>query len=238
MTKDEFTIDSIRSSRIRILQSKRGYRFGLDAVLLAHFLKLRPQEEAMEVGAGNGIIPVLLSFLQQFRRITAIELQHELAALARKNLELNGIENVVVLETDLHDLEFPSNSFDLIFSNPPYRKLGHGKLNPSQQKAVARHEIRMKLEDLFACAGRFLKPEGRLSVILPDFRENDFVKLALRHRFVWRERRYVHSFADRPPAFFLATLNRVAGTFLEHPKLVVYESPGLYTAEMEKLLRE
>ena len=231
----QYTTDSIWSEQIRIIQSKNGYRFGIDAVLLAHFLRTSPEDEVLEIGSGNGVIAILLSHLQPFKKLIAVEVQQDPAKLAAQNFELNQIKNAEVLHADARELQL-SRKFDLIFSNPPYRKIGAGKLNPQPEKAVARHEICLTLQDLFSCADRHLKPDGRLSVILPHFREKDLVRLSRRHDLPLRERRAVHSFRDDPCAFLLVTLSKAASKPLEHPPLVIYDAPGRYTAEMQSLL--
>jgi len=241
VNEDQFTLDSIwNDEKIKIRQPVRGYRFALDAVLLAHFLKISKEEEGLEIGSGSGVITILLSRLQTFKKIVAVEIQPSLATLSAENFRLNSISNVQVLEMDVRDLKtvLPDPHFDLIFSNPPYRKAGTGKLNPSGQKAIARHEVKMKLEDIFVCAKSFLKPNGRFSLILPDFRETDFLHLAERYHFHSLEKRYVHSFKEEKPAFFLASLSFVQAKLIQHPPLVIYDSPGVYTSELQRMLKD
>lgn len=241
MNEDQFTLDSIwNDETIKIRQPVHGYRFALDAVLLAHFLKISKEEEGLEIGSGSGVITILLSRLQTFKNIMAVEIQPSLAALSAENFRLNSISNVQVLEIDIHDLKtvLPDQRFDLIFSNPPYRKPGTGKLNPSGQKAIARHEVKMKLEDVFICTKTFLKPNGRLSMILPDFRETDFLHLAERYHLHCIEKRYVHSFKEEKPAFFLASLSFAQTKLIQHPSLVIYDSPGVYTSDVQRMLKD
>lgn len=259
---DEVTIDSIWSADIRIEQPKRGYRFAVDAVLLAHFLRSDAETESLEIGTGCGVISILFSRLQPYRHLTAVEIQPELAALAARNFAANEMgakesrpvprpavlgradrassDTTIVLELDARELSlrFPPASFDLIFSNPPYRKVGAGKLNPNSQKAIARHELKLTLEELFVCADQLLKPAGRLSVILPDFRERDFRKLAADKGFHLLEWQYVHSFASKPPAFFLATIGKQPVALQQHPPITIYTSPGHYTDQMQSLLTQ
>lgn len=231
---EDYTIDSIWSPQIRIKQPARGYRFALDAVLLAHFLSCGESDDVLEVGCGAGVVAVLLSHLRKFRRLTCVEIQPELAELARFNLRENGVSRAEILSADIREVS--GMHVDLLYSNPPYRKAGAGRLNPQEQKAIARHEIRMTLQDLFAAAQRLLKPNGRLTTILPDFREQEFCSLAATHGFCFRDLQYVHSFAPEPPAFFLSTLSREAGPLRERPPLTIYDAPGVYTPEARALL--
>jgi tRNA1Val (adenine37-N6)-methyltransferase len=239
VNQENFSIDSIWDSSLQIQQSRKGYRFALDAVLLAHFLRIDSNEFALEIGCGNGVIPILLSRLKKFQKIVAIEIQSELADLARSNVERNHAEGIEIIQGNAMQLgdRLQQNSFDLLYSNPPYRKLGTGKLNPSQEKAIARHEIHLKLEDLISIADYFLKPEGRISVILPTFRENDWMQLMKEQKYFLVERQYVHSFRDQQVSFVLVTAAKVSATLHELEPLVIYEKPGEYTAEMTKLLR-
>lgn len=239
LTKMQYTEDSIWSKGIKVLQPLKGYRFALDAVLLAHFVKTNMEDRILEIGAGTGVVTILITKLNRFRSVAAIEIQTELADLCRKNFELNEVPGEIY-ETDLKDLSkiLPVASFDQIYSNPPYRKSGTGRLNPSSQKAIARHEIRMKLEDLFESANMFLKRTGRLTVILPAFRESDFLELTSRYQFHHQQWKYVHSFVDAEPAFFLATVGKSQADIVRHPRLVIYETPGNYTPEMQSLMLE
>lgn len=230
---EDYTIDSIWLPEIRIKQTARGYRFALDAVLLAHFLRCSEDEDVLEIGCGNGVIGVLLAHLQKFRKLVCVEIQRELADLARYNLRQNDVTNAEVLETDIRELS--GVQADLIYSNPPYRRAGTGRMNPDEQKAIARHEIRMTLEDLFAAASRLLKPDGRLTTILPHFRERDFREQADRHEYRFHQFRNVHSFAPEPPAFFLSTVSRKEGVLQVHTPLVIYDAPGHYTPEAQSL---
>ncbi|PWT92605.1 MAG: hypothetical protein C5B54_03255 [Acidobacteria bacterium] len=229
------TIDSIWSDRVKIVQPAHGYRFALDAVLLAHWLECTSEDSVLEIGCGVGVIAILLAQLQNFRDILCVEVQSDLAELARKNMESNHLTNAEVRNLDVKELT--GCSFDLVYANPPYRKLGQGRLNPSSQKAIARHELNLTLEELFICISRLLKPQGQFSVILPEFREKDFEKLVQKYQFSWRKRRYVHSFSNSPPQFFLATISFASGPFVEHPRLIVYDSPGTYTEETQLLLK-
>jgi tRNA1Val (adenine37-N6)-methyltransferase len=230
--------DSILRKEIKILQPLKGYRFAIDSVLLARFIKTKEDELILEVGAGSGVVTILLSAIQKFHSGIAVEIQPDLAALCRTNFERNKITNVAVDENSIQDLapQLNPHSFDLIYSNPPYRKAGSGKLNLSRQKSIARHEMKLELEDLFRCSEMLLKKTGRLSLILPLYRENDLTRLARKYQMRMTERQYVHSFENQPAAFLLSTLSRTDSPLREHPRIVIYEKPGEYTEQMKKLL--
>jgi tRNA1Val (adenine37-N6)-methyltransferase len=238
MKEKSYSVDSIWDDSIQIQQSRSGYRFALDAVLLAHFLQLNGDEIVLEIGCGNGIILVLLSRLKKYQRIIGVEIQHDLSELARKNIENNKSAGIEVIEGDIRELknELPKKGFDLIYSNPPYRKIGTGKLNPSSEKAIARHELNLKLEDLIVIADELLKEDGRLSVILPAFREMDWMKLTEAGSYFIQARQYVHSFPKSPAAFVLCTVSRKKTQLEELRALTIYESRGKYTPEMAALL--
>jgi len=133
---DGETLDAFYHGRIRVRQGKKGYRFSVDAPLLADFVRTREEDEGLEIGTGSGIIALLLS-VKPFRRITALEIQAGLADLARRNVELNGLGGrIEVVEADLRTFE-PGRTFDLIFSNPPYIRKATGFLGASAEKSAA-----------------------------------------------------------------------------------------------------
>jgi tRNA1Val (adenine37-N6)-methyltransferase len=239
MEEKNYSIDSIWDSSIKIQQSRKGYRFAIDSILLAHFLRLNVDEEALEIGCGNGIILILLSRLQKYKRLVGVEIQNELAALSRRNIRNNDSTNIEIVEADARHLEnlLPKKAFHLLYSNPPYRRVGTGKLNPSNEKAIARHELRLTLNDLIHLGEEFLTDKGRLSVILPTFREEDWMNLLGSAEYFVQARRYIHSFPNTQPAFVLITAAKHKSAIDEMPALTIYEEPGKYTAEMAALLR-
>jgi len=230
--------DSVLRKDIKILQPLDGYRFAVDSVLLAHFIRTRPHEAILEVGAGSGVVTILLSALQKFRSGIAVEIQPELAELCRTNFQRNHVENVTVFESDFVELSsrLQPHSFDLIYSNPPYRKAGSGKLNRSQRKSIARHEIKLNLADLVRCSKILLKEDGRLTLILPLYRQKDLEGFAQKHQMCLIEKQSVHSFENQPAAFLLSTYSPAQQPLEERPRIVIYDRPGVYTEQMKKLL--
>ncbi len=168
----EETRDSLWGGRALFLQPRRGYRFSIDAPLLAHFLRPAPGERVLDLGAGCGVVGVLLALGAPGTWLTLMEIQPELAELACRNVALNGLSGRVGVT--LGDLRADScpvpGGFDAIACNPPYRPLGAGRLGPDRQRNQARHELNCTLAEWTGAASRWLKPTGRLAVVFPVWR--------------------------------------------------------------------
>jgi len=204
---DAETLGAFFHGRIRILQPKKGYRFSVDAPLLADFIRTRPEDEALEIGTGSGVISLLLS-LKPFRKITAIEIQAGLAGLARRNVELNGLGGrIEVVEADLRTFE-PGRTFDLIFSNPPYIRKAAGFLGASAEKSAAKHELHGTIGEILAKTAGWLAPEGRASFVYPEKRREDFLRAAGESGLAVRRLRFVHPRTADPANLFLIEVGR------------------------------
>ena len=145
-----------------IYQYSDGFSFGTDAVLLSGFIRTRKNSVGAEFGTGTGIIPLLLSMHKEFKKIYALEIQEEYAALAKENVALNGFEDrVEVLCGDLKEAEkiipFPC---DFVFTNPPYMKKDSGKMNDTEKKRIARHEVKCDIRDVCRAAASLLQDKG------------------------------------------------------------------------------
>jgi tRNA1Val (adenine37-N6)-methyltransferase len=156
------------NGRLRVVQSRGGYRFSIDAVILAHFIRLRGTERLLDLGTGCGIIPLILAFRHPRLRVWGVELQSELAALASANVIANRMqERVGIIAGDMRDLDAAATGgvVDVVVCNPPFRRTGTGRQNPSAQRAVARHEIGIGLAEILKVVRRMLKTRGRLVMI-------------------------------------------------------------------------
>jgi len=153
-----------------LLQKKQGFRFGVDAVILADFYRGKKNSKILEVGSGTGIIPILLCQTKGAQNITALEIQEEMAELAARNVARNSLEdNIKIKNIDVKNLK-EGNSYDCVISNPPYMTIDGKKLNPSDGKAVARHEICLTLAELVENAKRLLKPRGQFYIVHRSYR--------------------------------------------------------------------
>lgn len=168
------TMDAFMDGRLHLIQSRDGYRFSVDALLLSEFVTIRPGDVLVDLGTGCGVIPFILLLTRPVAFAVGVEIQPDLANQARRNIILNGFKkNMAVVLGDVRRLPLRSHSADVVLCNPPYRKKGSGRVNPDPQRAIARHEITLLLDDILEAAGRLLKHGGRLAVIYPASRLAD-----------------------------------------------------------------
>jgi tRNA1Val (adenine37-N6)-methyltransferase len=234
----DVTLDSI--SNIRLFQSRKGYRFSVDALLLADFVNLKKVVKIGDLGAGSGIVGILLAKKYPDARVTLFEIQDSLAALAEKNVALNNLrDRVTVMKADVKGLRlFDSSfavphSFDLLVSNPPFRRLKSGRISEGEEKAIARHEIKLGIHDLINAASSLLKAKGRLCVIYHPSRLMELFDILKKKRIEAKRLRFVHSNISSEAKMVLleAVQGGRGGIKVDRP-LNIYRDDGSYTDEV------
>jgi len=237
----EETLDTLFDGRLKVLQKKSGYRFSIDALLLAHFADMRPRDRIIDLGTGCGIIPLILIFRRKAGKVIGVETQPSLAGLARRNAALNRQSgHITIVEEDLKKLgpEIGRGTFDLVITNPPYREVGSGRINPHSEKALARHEIKASLEDVLWVSHQLLKDKGRLTLIYPASRTVDLIQGLRRMHLEPKRLQFIHSRLKGRASLVLMEACKEG-----HPQLQVlspfflYDPIGHYTPEAEKLFR-
>ncbi len=226
LTSDQ-TLDTFFGGSLRVLQKKGGYRFSVDAVLLSEFSKIRKNEKVMDLGTGCGILPLLLSKTTKAHSFVGVEIQKELANLAKKNVQLNHLQDrVSILQKDFRDLKdtYPPGSFDVVVSNPPYRKYRTGRVNPAMEKAIARHEIKGTLEDLISIASYLLPPKGRCYVIFPALRTVDLLVVLRSQRLEPKRLQFVHPRLEEDAKFILSESIKESGVELKVMSPLILQS--------------
>ncbi|MEW6335200.1 MAG: methyltransferase [Thermodesulfobacteriota bacterium] len=234
------TVDGILGGRLRIIQSAKGYRFSLDALLLAAFADLRAGDDLIDLGTGSGVIALILADRHRCGRVLGVEIQEQLAVMARRSAAMNHLAGRVEIrrgDVRLPAAICPPRSFDAAVFNPPYRRLGSGRTNRDSERAVARHEIEGDAGDFIAFAGYALREGGRAYTIYPAKRIVDML-CRMRAAAVEPKRlRIVHS---RPGAAgVFALVEGVKGGREELavlPPLFIYRERGGYTAEMRSIM--
>jgi len=167
--KCDEVLDTFLQGKIRLIQHKSGYRFSIDAILLADFVSVKKDDVIVELGTGCGVVLVMvLMKYGDIKKAVGIEIQEELASQALRNAKLNKVEDKMdVIVADLRACPIGESCVDLVVCNPPYRKVRTGRINPEMQKAIARHEILSSLEDVLRTTRFVLRPKGRLALIYP-----------------------------------------------------------------------
>ncbi len=234
----DLTLDSIRD--IKLYQSKKGYRFSVDSLLLYNFINLKIVHTLADLGAGSGIIGILLAKKYVHSKVILIELQEQLVSLAEKNVLINKLQGRInVLQYDLRILSktFKNHSFcDLVVSNPPFRKALSGRINIEEEKAIARHEMKLNLNELINAAYYLLREKGRFCLIYHPSRLAELI-IILRKKMLEPKRIcFVHSTIHTEAKMVLieAVKGGKPGLKVEKPFLI-YNIDGNYTEEMEKI---
>jgi tRNA1Val (adenine37-N6)-methyltransferase len=236
------TIDELRHFNLRIIQPRDGYRFSLDSLLLCAFAGLRAGERVIDLGTGCGVIPLVLARQTADAAIVGVEFQEEMAGLAARNAELNGLqERVEIVCDDVLSLRkrFPVSSFDLVVANPPYRVPGTGRISPKAGRDAARHETTATLKDFLEVAKYLVKPTGRIAFIYHPSRLAEFITQAGALKLAPLRLRMVHGNSGMEARMFLIELAKSRKGELEvMPPLFVYDSNGQYSKEMKRILGE
>ncbi len=200
--KDE-TQDTFYHGRILVCQKKGGYRFAVDAPLLADFIQTKNTDRCLELGTGSGVISLLLS-IKPFLHITAVEIQGSLAELARRNVQLNRLEkSISVVHADFLDFS-PPRKFDVVFSNPPYIKAQAGRLSSTPEKSVAKHEIKCDILGVMQKTAELLKKNGRAYFIFTAKRRSEFVRAVEKVGLCVKTKRLVYPRKGVQPNFLLS----------------------------------
>lgn len=237
LRKDGERIDDLQLSGLKILQDPRRFCFGMDAVLLSGFARC-DRGDLLDLGTGTGILPLLLSVKTGAGHLTGLEIQEESADMARRSVRMNGLEERITIVTgDLKEAGeiFSPASFDVVTCNPPYIAQSHGLTNPSDAKAVARHEILCTLSDVVGAAAKCLKVGGKFYMVhLPERLPECMYRL---HEAGLEPKRLriVYPTKDQKPSMVLiASVRGGKGGLTLEPPLIVCDPPGVYSEELRR----
>lgn len=235
------TLDDLIIGQKMIIQPLKGYRFSIDAVLLAHFCNLKEVRNVVDLGTGSGIIPILLTIANPQLRITGIEMQPLMAERARRSVVLNRLDNQIKVETaDIRLIKdyLPGENADLVVCNPPFWRKGEGKISQNEEEAIARHEITVELEDIIAAANYLLKENGCLAIVHRADRMPEALQLFVRHNLAVSRLRTVHSYQDKTAKLvLLEACKKKKSSFSIMPPLIIYDNDGEYCSELNQLYK-
>lgn len=236
----EVTTDDLQNGYY-IYQPADGFRFGVDAVLLSEFSRIKPGESVLDMGTGTGVIPILLAAKTKGRHFTGLEIQEFSAAVAKESVLLNKLEERIdIVNGDIKEASklFGNESFNVIVSNPPYMIADHGLRNDADEKYIARHEALCTFDDIAREASRVLISKGRFYLIHRPFRLAELFMTLKKYKLEPKRMRLVHSYVDKEPQMVLieASKGGNSGIKIEKP-LIIYEKGGEYTEELKEIYK-
>ena len=219
-----------------VIQNQDKFCFGMDAVLLSGFARIRKGDHVLDMGTGTGIIPILLKSKTKGEHFTGLEIQEECADMAMRSVQYNGLESAVdIVCGDIKEDAgiFGAASFDVVTSNPPYMIGAHGLQNPHMAKAIARHEVLCTLEDVVSQASKVLKDRGRFFMVHRPFRLAEIFSVLTRYKLEPKRMQLVYPYIDREPNMVLIEALKGGNSRITVEKpLIVYEKPGVYTKDI------
>ncbi len=234
--KPQERLDELHRNGYVIIQNPQKFCFGMDAVLLSGFAKVKEGERLLDLGTGTGILPILLEAKTEGAHFTGLEIQPESADMAQRSVKLNHLEEKIDIVTgDIKDASklFGASSFDVITTNPPYMIGDHGLSSSNEAKAIARHEILCTLDDVLRESSRLLRPKGRFYMVHRPFRLAEIMNKMIRYGLEPKRMQLVYPFVDKEPNMALLEGLRGGNSRLQVEKpLIVYQKQGVYTDEI------
>lgn len=234
--KEKERIDDLQRNGYQIIQNPEKFCFGMDAVLLSSFARVKPGAKVLDMGTGTGIIPILLEAKTKAGHLTGLEIQEESADMARRSVLLNHLEEKIdIITGDIKEAGsiFQAASFDVVTCNPPYMIGQHGITNPDAPKAIARHEVLCTLEDVVRNAAILLKPGGNFFMVHRPFRLAEIIMMMTKYKLEPKRMQLVYPYVDKEPNMVLIEGCRGGKPRMTVEKpLIVYKAPNEYTDEI------
>ena len=237
--REDETLEDLQLGGLVLLQKKNGFRFGMDSVLLADFAGIRKNDVVADFGTGSGVLPLLLAGREKGKRFIAFEIQKEMAEMAERTMKLNGLsDRVTIVNRDAVDAcaEMERCSVDAVICNPPYGKAGASLRNPSENRAIARHQEPEGLAGFFRSGFNILKGKGRFAVVYPADRMLELMDMMRDGGLEPKRFRLVYPYADRAARLALVEGVKDAKPGLSTmPPMIIYKEPGVLTNELKSV---
>lgn len=233
-------IDDLEYKGLKIIQNKDGFCFGIDSILLSDFAKeIKEGSKVVDLGAGTGIIGIMLSAKTKASKIIGVEIQKDVYEMANRSVRLNNLEDKLeIMNEDVKNLQekLEIGTFDAVVTNPPYKKAGTGITNENEKKLISRHEITATLEDFIKTANKLLKDKGNLYMVHRPDRLADIIENLRKYKLEPKKIRFVYPNIGKEANMILIKATKNAKPFLkiEEP-LYVYNEKGNYTEEILKI---
>ena len=233
-------IDDLQYEGLKVIQNKNSFCFGVDSVLLSDFAKeIKRNSIVVDIGTGTGIIGLLLCKKTNLRKIYGVEIQKDVADMAKRSVRLNQLEDKFeIINCDICQiLDFlEPNLVDCVVTNPPYKKANTGFKNEDETQTIARHEVKCTLEDVVQQASKLLKDKGEFYMVHRAERLVDIMCLLRKYRLEPKKVWFVHSKPKEKPNLILVKAIKFANSFLKISEpLVIYDENGNETEEIRQI---
>lgn len=230
-------IDDLQLNNLKIIQNKDWFCFGIDSVLLSGFAsEIHKNSKILDLGTGTGILALLLSAKIKNSKITGIEVQEDVAEMARRSVILNNLENrIEILNKNVKEIN-GEVLFDAVITNPPYKENGTGLTNENNVKLISRHEIEGNLEDFIQAASKALKDKGSMYMVNRPERLADIFEYCRKYKLEPKELQIVYSKVNSKPSLVLVKATKNANKYLKvREPLYIYKEDGEYTEEVLRI---
>lgn len=233
-------IDDLEYKGLKIIQNRKWFCFGIDSIILTNFAnETKKGSKILDLGTGTGIISILMSKKIENSQIVAVEIQKQVAEMANKSIKLNNLENrIKLINENIKNIDKILNkgTFDVVITNPPYKKEKTGVLNENDVKMISRHEITACLEDFIRISAEQLKDNGTFYMINRPERLADIIEYLRKYKLEPKIIRFVHPNKNKAPNELLIKAVKNGGEFLKVEKpLYIYDENGAYTQEILKI---
>ena len=239
MNPSELSAATFPKTNLTVLQDKSSFCFGIDAVLIADFARVKNGGKVFDLGTGTGIIPLLMAKTSKASHLTALEIQKESAEIASLNVEKNHLkEKISVVHGDIKSVRelFEPERADVVTSNPPYAKANAVRKNPNEAKNIARHEILCNLEDVVSAASYLLKSNGSFFMIHRPERLSEIFVTFKKYRLEAKTLQLVQPFSYSAPTMVLIEGRKNARAEIKIlPTLVIYKAQGEYSESVKRI---
>lgn len=235
--KEDERIDDLEYKGLKIIQNKNGFCFGVDSVLLSDYAKnIKKNSKVIDIGTGTGIISILLCEKTNLSKIYGVEIQSDVAEMASRSSKLNNLQDKFeVINKNIKDIfeELNPHEYDVVVTNPPYKKVNTGVKSVEDKQLISRHEVECTLEDIIEKSSKLLKDLGEFYMVHRAERLVDIMCLLRKYKLEPKNIRFVHSKENEKPNLILVRAVRSAKEFLKIDKpLVIYKENGEYTDEI------
>jgi tRNA1Val (adenine37-N6)-methyltransferase len=232
--------EDLLHGKLKIIQKIEGYRFSVDPLLLTNFVQINEGESVIDLGTGSAVMPLILSERSKAKKIVGLEIQKEMIDMAGRSIKLNRLnKKIEIVECDIRKVKdkYATETFDVVISNPPYIPVKNGKINPQEEKAIARHEIMANLEDVVLAAKHLLIPNGNLFLVYPANRAVDLLQTLRTNGLEPKQIKFVHSNDNSAAKLTLVKAVKNGNPELKVLKpLYIYTLEGDYTDEASAIL--